>query len=33
MIEEGSHTQLLGDDGLYARLYRLQVPDAPRARR
>jgi subfamily B ATP-binding cassette protein MsbA len=33
VIEEGSHTQLLGDDGLYARLYRLQVPDSPRPRR
>jgi len=31
VIEEGSHTQLLGDDGLYARLYRLQQPDAARA--
>jgi len=33
VIEEGSHTQLLGDDSLYARLYRLQVPDSPRPRR
>ncbi len=32
VIEEGSHTQLLADNGLYARLYRVQFPDAPRAR-
>jgi subfamily B ATP-binding cassette protein MsbA len=33
VIEEGSHTQLLADNGLYARLYRVQFPDAREARR
>jgi len=33
VIEEGSHAQLFGDDGLYARLYRLQQPEAARPRR
>ena len=27
VVEEGSHAQLIGDNGLYARLYRLQVPE------
>ncbi len=33
VIEEGSHTQLLADNGLYARLYRVQFPDAREIRR
>ncbi len=33
VIEEGSHTQLLADNGLYARLYRVQFPDAREVRR
>jgi ATP-binding cassette, subfamily B, bacterial MsbA len=32
LIEQGSHAQLLADNGLYARLYRVQFPDASEAR-
>ena len=32
VMEEGSHAQLLADDGLYARLYRVQFPNAREAR-
>jgi subfamily B ATP-binding cassette protein MsbA len=33
VIEEGSHTQLLADGGLYARLYQVQFPESREARR
>jgi subfamily B ATP-binding cassette protein MsbA len=32
VVEEGSHTQLLADDGVYAHLYRVQFPEGREAR-